>query len=457
MLRALWFLAVVAAIIFTLVWLIDNPGQVALDWQGYRIESSFAVLLGVIIIIAALTALAYRGWLFLRRAPGQVTGAWRNRRRTQGYRALTQGMVAVAAGDAGEAQRQSKRAESLLNEPPLTMLLSAQTAQLNGDERAAEGFFKAMTENRETEFLGLRGLIGQAMKSGDHEQALKLTRRAYGLKPKSGWVAQRLFDLQIEEGQWLDASLTGDDLVKIGAVEKKDNHHRKAVLACQQGLDALVKGDPAEAQNQFKRAVDLDGKFIPAVTAFADALIKQGRQRKAVQLIEKTWMTAPHPDLVAPYWRASEADDAMARMKASERLAKTNAGHEESHIAVIAAALEARLWGEARSHLEQITNNRPDDMDSRTCRMWADLEEAEHGNLEKVHEWLTRASLAETAATWTCASCGNTATVWSAICGNCQSFDTFNWRRPPHISRLAEGASTLPAVIADDPGDVQIT
>ena len=456
MLRALWFLAVVTTIIFTLVWLTDNPGQVALDWRGYRVETSFAVLLGAVIAIAVMVALFYRTWLFLRRAPGQVSGAWRNRRRTQGYRALTQGMVAVAAGDGDEAQRQTKRAEGLLNEPPLTMLLSAQTAQLNGDEQAAKGFFTAMTENPETEFLGLRGLIGQSMKKGDHEQALKLTRRAYGLKPKSTWVGQNLFDLQVQEGQWLDAAVTGDDLVRIGAVDKKDNLHRKAVLACQQGLDALAKGDPAGAQEQFKRAVDLDGKFIPAVCAFADALIKQGRQRKAVQLIEKVWMTTPHPDLVAPYWRASQADDAMARMRASERLAKTNVGHEESHVAVVIAALEARLWGEARGHLEQITNNRPDQLDSRLCRLWADLEEAEHGNMGKVHEWLTRASQAAQAATWTCASCGNTTAIWSAICGNCQGFDQFSWQRPPHVSHLTEGASTLPAVVTSAVGVVTI-
>jgi len=456
MLRALWFLAVVAAIVFSLVWLTDNPGQVALDWQGYRIETSFAVLLGGVITIAVLAALSYRVWLFLRRAPGQVSGAWRNRRRNQGYRALTQGMVAVAAGDGGEAQRQSKRAEGLLNEPPLTMLLSAQTAQLNGDEQAAEGFFRAMTENPETEFLGLRGLIGQSMKKGDHEQALKLTRRAYGLKPKSEWVAQNLFDLQIQEGQWLDAGVTGDDLVRIGSIDKKSNHHRKAVLACQQGLDAQAKGDPAGAQEHFKRAVGLDGKFIPAVSAFADTLIEQGRQRKAVQLIEKVWMTTPHPDLVAPYWRASQADDAMARMRASERLAKTNADHEESHVAVINAALEARLWGEARGHLEQISRCTADRPDSRICRLWADLEEAEHGDLGKVHEWLTQASQAESAATWTCASCGNTTARWSAICGNCQGFDQFTWRCPPHVSRLAESTTSLPTIITPDAAGVEI-
>jgi len=456
MFRALWFIGVVGVIVFGLVWLTDNPGQVALNWQGYRIETSFAVLLAAVLLIAALTALTYRLWLFLKRAPKQLGGAWRNRRRGQGYRALTQGMVAVAAGDPEEARRQVKRAEVLLNEPPLTMLLSAQAAQLNGDEKAAEGFFEAMTADAETEFLGLRGLIGQAVKQGDSERALKLTRRAYSLKPKSEWVAQSLFDLQTQEGQWLDAGVTSDDLQRIGVVAKKDNQHRKAVLACQLGMEALGNGDPEGAQTQFKRAVDQDPKFIPAVAAFADGLSKTARHRKAVQLIEKTWANEPHPDLLEPYWRAAKADDAMARMKASQKLSKSNPAHPESHVAIIRAALEARLWGEARNHLLKLTGDQPDNMDSRICRLWAELEEVEHGDMEKAHEWLTRASVAERAATWACNSCGNTVEIWSALCGNCHTFDGFTWRRPPHVMSLSGSNENLPVVVPASTVDVKL-
>jgi HemY protein len=64
MLRALWFLFIVTVGIFALVWLLDRPGSVVLDWQGYRIKTSIAVLFGSIIVIAFATALSYRIWLF---------------------------------------------------------------------------------------------------------------------------------------------------------------------------------------------------------------------------------------------------------------------------------------------------------------------------------------------------------------------------------------------------------
>ena len=71
------------------------------------------------------------------------------------------------------------KAESLLGDPPLTMLLSAQAAQLSGDEKAAGKFFEAMAQQSEpeTRYLGLHGMLTQAMHDGDQEQALELARQ----------------------------------------------------------------------------------------------------------------------------------------------------------------------------------------------------------------------------------------------------------------------------------------
>ena len=126
MFRALAFFALLAAAIWGAVSLADHPGSVSLQWGGYRVDTSFAVLLAVVAALTVAAALIYRFWIYLRRAPRRVLWAWRAKRRQQGYQALTRGMVAVAAGDANEARREAKRADALLDEPPLTMLVSAQ-------------------------------------------------------------------------------------------------------------------------------------------------------------------------------------------------------------------------------------------------------------------------------------------------------------------------------------------
>ena len=65
MIRALWFLAVVGTMVAVIVYFAERPGLVVLDWAGYRIETSFAVLMAVVVLIAAFTAFLYRIWIFL--------------------------------------------------------------------------------------------------------------------------------------------------------------------------------------------------------------------------------------------------------------------------------------------------------------------------------------------------------------------------------------------------------
>ncbi len=445
MVRALWFLVVLGLLVFVSVWLADDPGSATLHWQGYRLDTSVALLLVLVALIAAGAAVAYRLWGFIRRAPASLSRIGRERRRRRGYLALTQGLVAVAAGDAEEAQHQVKRADGLLDDPPLTMLLSAQAAQLAGDEGAGGTYFAAMLERPETEFLGLRGLLIQAIKRGDRNQALRLAKRAYRLKPKSEWVASNLFDLQTRAGLWADAGATLARAVKNNLITAAEGRRRRAVLAYQRSLEAGERGSDAEALKHVRTAHDLEPGFIPAAVRLARLLADAGRARKAAAVIEDAWGRAPHPDLLDAYWAARGAADGLEKVHAAERLAKFNPDHVESHLAMAAAALEAPLWGEARKHLEAAAGNDPS---ARVCRLMAALEESEHEDMARAHEWLMRASVADRDPAWVCEHCGNAVAEWSALCGKCDSFDSFAWRMPPRVVSLAAGDPGTPAPAA---------
>ncbi|MDA0305654.1 MAG: heme biosynthesis protein HemY [Proteobacteria bacterium] len=437
MIRALVFFLIVGAAIWGALSLVDDPGAASFEWAGYRIDTSFAFLLGVVALIAVLSALLYRFWLFLVRTPGKIQWAWRAKRRQRGYQALTRGMVAVAAGDAVEAERQAKRADGLLDEPPLTLLVSAQAAQMKGDEKAASGFFEAMMKSPETEFLGLRGLLTQAMKRGDKVEALGLARRAYRLQPKSTWVASHMFDLQIQNGQWLDARVTCKDLERRKLVDGAEAKRRKAVLSYQLGLEAKASSDADGALGHYRDAGKLAPTFIPAVRSLAEHWIATGKSSKAAKMIVETWALAPHPALLEPYWQASGATAALDRVKATEKLIKHNPEHLESLIAKARASLEAGLWGEARQCLENasaaISNG---SLPGVVCRMMAELEESENQDHTKAHEWLMRASEAGADATWVCEHCGNAVAAWSVVCGKCEAFDSYAWHTPPSVIAL---------------------
>ncbi|MBT3907103.1 MAG: heme biosynthesis protein HemY [Rhodospirillales bacterium] len=427
--RAIWLFIVFAGLVFVVSWISDQSGDVTLYWLDRRIDMSISVLLGTMVVIAVLAALLYRILLAVRRAPRSFKKYLAESRRKKGYVALTRGMVAVAAGDAEEARRQVKRADGLLGDPALTLLLSAQTAQLSGDTQAAQKFFTAMLERPETEFLGIRGQLTQAMKSGDKGEALRLAHHANTLKPKSEWVASNLFDLQVRERRWGDALNTLSASVKNRLVKEGEARAHRAALEHLLGLDAA--GNAQQALRHAKKSHDQDPGFSPGSGRYAALLLDAGQHRKAASVLEKSWSQTPHPDLLEPYLTAREAIDANARLLAGQRLAKVNPHHSDSHLAVALLALKAQIWGEARKNLEAILTDTPS---AGVCRMMADLADKAENDTEKSREWLVRATKADPDPAWVCATCGHVHAEWLEICGKCENFCSLRWETPPHAS-----------------------
>src|SRR5258708_38421867 len=103
----------------------DEPGTLSMEWAGWQVETSVAVLVLGGVGLVLLILLAWRLVAAVFGAPRVFLRSRRERRRPEGYQALTQGMVAVAAGRAAEARRLARNADALLAAPPLTPLPQA--------------------------------------------------------------------------------------------------------------------------------------------------------------------------------------------------------------------------------------------------------------------------------------------------------------------------------------------
>jgi HemY protein len=450
--RTLPALVIIALVLAGVLALGLLPGRVVMVWQGWRVDTSVAVLmLGVVVLAMAAAALFHLVRKIIG-GPASFLRGRRERRRREGYRALTQGMVAVAAGDAEEAQKHARKADVLLAEPPLTLLLSAQAAQLSGDEHAAKKYFTAMLERAETEFLGLRGLLMQALRGGDEHTALKLVERAKALRPRTPWVLSSLFELQARAGKWHEAEATLAEAVKRKALALEHRFHRAALLH-EKSRAADAAGAQSEALQHAGKAHSLDPGFAPAALRYAHLLRVGGRVRQAAKTLEAAWRAAPHPHLAEAY-RALFGDEApLLRFKRMERLIAANPEHRESHVAMAAAALEARLWGEARRHLEAAGAKDAEHggaLPPRLCRMMAELEEQQHQDHAAARAWLARAASATAADhAYVCGVCGSDSAEWTPTCPTCRAFNSLSWREPggtraPAPKLLTANASLMP-------------
>jgi HemY protein len=450
--RALPALIVVALLVAGAVYLAANPGSVELTWHDRVVDTSVAVLVTAVVVLGMLAAAVFHLLRKIIGGPRAFLRARREKRRREGYRALTQGMVAVAAGDAEEAQKFARKADVLLAEPPLTLLLSAQAAQLNGDDQAAKTYFTAMLERPETEFLGLRGLVMQALRGGEERAALALVERARALRPRTPWVLSSLYELQARAGKWGEAEATLAEATKRKALPADESRHHRAVLLHEQSRVAEAQGETRQALQHAATAHELDPGFTPATERYAQLLRVAGRKRPAAKAIEAGWRAAPHPNLAEAWGALYAGETPLARVKHFDRLAAIKPDHPESHVAQAKAALEARLWGEARRHLEAAGARTEADAPPpapRLCRLMAELEDAQHEDAGAARAWLARAAGTHTLdATYVCGTCGTESAVWVSVCPVCRSFDSFTWRIPGALAarRLSLGPAMMPAL-----------
>ncbi|MGI4975940.1 MAG: heme biosynthesis HemY N-terminal domain-containing protein [Janthinobacterium lividum] len=408
MLRALSLL-VLAAIVVTVAWYVGHlPGQFVLHFGRYVVQTSVPVaLLALAVLFLVLYALArfVSGLLRIPQWFG-VRGALRQRRR--GDEAVTRSLLALAAGDGTDAQRESARSRRLLGDTPQTLLLAAQAARIAGHEDQAEAIFRELAERKDAGFLGLRGLLRQALARQDWVAAAEYARRAEAAHPGAAWLRTERAQIAIQTQDWRGAlSLSAPD----------------APLAAFATAAALEQSDPDEGRKLAKSAWEADPSLAPAAIAYARRLREQGKEAKAIDVLRRSWSLAPHPDVAA--YAIAPANGALERLAAAESMVGTTTEHHaETHLLLARLHLDAGQIAAARTELDRARAGGLDQQ--RVWLLQADIAEAE-GQADEAREALRHATTAPSDPVWRCGSCGTVHVQWLAVCPQCRTPGRIVW------------------------------
>ena len=444
MVRVIAYLLLVAVVAVGAAWLADRPGDVAITWQGWRIETSVmvAAAAGVLAILLAVLL-----WSFIRsvvRFPDAMARRFREGRAAKGYGAISKGLVAVGSGDLRAARRHAGDADRLVPEEPLALLLSAQTAQLLGNRTAAEEAFHAMAARPDTKILGLRGLFVEAQRSDDMAAAQAFAEEAATTAPALAWAGKAVLEFRCAAGDWSGALEALERNVKHGLVDKPLYRRQRAVLTTARAIDA-APADPTRAIALALEAVKLAPDLVPAAALAGRLLADAGDTRKAARVLEAAWKHNPHPDLAAAYARLGLGDSARERFARIEVLAAQAPGNVESALAIARAAIDAREFSRAREALTPFLAQPT----QRVAELMAEIEELDRGDEGRAREWMTRALHAPRDPTWT--ADGFVSERWMPVSPVSGRLDGFEWKVP--VAELGGGTSggNLPKVIDAEP------
>ncbi|HYZ23858.1 MAG TPA: heme biosynthesis HemY N-terminal domain-containing protein [Rhodopila sp.] len=433
MMRRVLFFVLIAVVSIGAAWAIAHiPGHVSASFGSITIETSAPVAILGLIVLAIVIILIWSlcRWIISLPARGHTWHA--QRQRHLGEKAVTRLLVALAADDKREAWREARRARRLLGESPYTLLLTAEAGRMSGRDEEATRAFLALASRRDARFLGLRGLLRQAVAREDWAEAMQLAKQAEETRPGTAWVRQERAELALRTENWAEAlELAGDD-------GKRTAYYIAA---------ADAETDSARALAYAKQAWKRDPTFAPAVLAYAQRLRANGQERRAASVIMKTWKQAPQPDLAA--FLLATVADATARYQLAKRLVSHNPNDPESHLLMARVALDAGILADARQHVEALQKDGV--LQRRMYLLIAELEELEAGDTEAgrraQREALRHAAVAEPDSRWQCSTCRSDFDAWHPKCPVCHSISTISWV----VSRPAERAPVieqLPAQVA---------
>jgi len=430
MIRAVWFLLHVVLLVGAGFWLFQHPGTVHVAFQGYDIEAHVGVVFGLLVVSFLILMAFYKivGWIAA--IPSWLRGARTKKRREKGYKSLTLGLSAVAAGDSKQASYHAYRMRQFLgDEKGLPVLLEAQAARLRGDEPAADGFFEQLLQDKDTSFLGVRGLLNSAMQAGDMDKALTMARQALSMHPGQAWIVQTVFSIEVQRRLWADALVTLKRAERAKVWDSDIRKSHRIAILLQQAEDKIRIGFTVDAGRLLKEACRLNASFVPAAQHLAQFYLDQGKRRAAVAVIERAWKENPHPDLAALWEKLAppvKGKDMTAHLRWFERLVALNPGDIESQIAAARAAIKDGLLGEAWQYLSAAEKIRPC---ARLYRMWAQMEEkTNHG--ESARRYWEKAASASGEKVWVCRETGRIYQSWSAVAEPHGAFNTIVWDMP---------------------------
>ncbi|ANP46154.1 heme biosynthesis HemY N-terminal domain-containing protein [Candidatus Viadribacter manganicus] len=392
------FLLIIAVLAALVSWQVisTDQGTVEITWFGTEITTSALFGLLVLVLAVAVALPLLRLLMFLMDAPGRLGKVSQRAKVRRGQEALALGLIAAEAGEFEEARRHADKAEDLIDEPRLALLLQARAAEVSGDTAAAERAYAGMLQNEDTEVLGRKGLMAAALKRGDRVAARAHAEAALKASKTATWPFQYAFDLAVQQGDWENAIETLDAGDKRKQIEDKVAKRRRAVLMSAQSQKLERERRPDKAAEMAQKAFRMAPAFAPAGAMAARLLVGEGKPERAAAILEEAWENGPHPALAHAYRDLAPGETREARAERMRAFAERRRDSRETKIILAELAMERGDWGGAQAALEDAYRENPS---SRICILFAQVARG-RGDENAARTWLAQAAAAPREADW---------------------------------------------------------
>ncbi|MEW5973925.1 MAG: heme biosynthesis HemY N-terminal domain-containing protein [Pseudomonadota bacterium] len=339
-----------------------DPGQAALSWGDWHVQTSLAALLGIAVLAMLLVGLILRLLSLLLRAPTLWRQRKARRRQERALRDLTQGAISLIEGDWRDAEQLFKRHTDDAQGGLVWLLGAAFAAHRQGASARRDDTLRLAEKRFPEASQALRLLLAELLIDEDRlEGALSHLQALHAEAPRQPHVLRLLTELHRRRGEWEAVLQRLPELTRLRALpeERLLDLEEDAV----DGRLAQLSEDGSEAVNAFWNDLrrSLRGRER-LIAAHAQALAAAGNAQAACDLLLKTLRERPSTHLASVLARLQPAQPKPA-LEAVEALLQRYG--EDSPLAAPLHLFAARqawtldLWGKARSHVEAVLAQAP--------------------------------------------------------------------------------------------------
>ena len=353
------FLLSIVLLAYAITYFASLDSRIAGEAFGYKFDGAAGIIVGGFFFLLLAAIYLTHKIKDIMALPGKIRARDAEAHRTRGMAALTRGLEAVAVGDASAASHHAKIAHRHLKDMSLTRLLSAQAAQLSGDETGAKESFSAMLEAPETEFMGLKGLYLQAMAKGDHASAKEYAERAFRLRPNARWAFDSVVDLGLERGAWGETRAAIEKARRNNIISAEKADRGAAALLTADAYAAAASEDTDTALKESEAALKLAKGFSPAAVLAAKLLASANKTGKAAKIIETAFEVDAHPALIRSYDKLYTDEPVEKRASLLRKLADKSPSSREAALLRARAHNLQQDWTDAIAALEPLLTGAP--------------------------------------------------------------------------------------------------
>jgi HemY protein len=368
-------------------WPIAFP-DLEMSWQA-------VIFLGTLLMVGTVSLWSLLLWIW--RLPRRLKSGVGMRKRNRAIDAMEEALIAGAEGDMDRARKASARVRDLAGSTDLGHIISATAAEACGDQDEAIIHYSAMLDSPKTRPTAQRGLAQAKLATGDLSGAVEAAREAFDQNVQARWAFDTLFKALVADFRWTEAR----DVLEKGRAAKHLSSdvfsRRRAVLLSAEADYWMDVGQHDKVLELSQAALKDASDFAPAAAIAAYELVRTGGQKKAANLLEKAWKTAPHPALSIAYFDLYPGESEATREKRLERFIASDPEAREAQLLMISHHLRSNRAVDALSLLAQILDD--EEPTARLCLLSAEAERA-LGNPNDARVWTERAATAPHERDW---------------------------------------------------------